>query len=1214
MSRTRHRALGTLAVAAAVVASALPATTMIAAAAESELGAVDDVQTDGPATTFASGDARLRVTFLDDDVFRVEMAPDGEFTDPASTPPDDPDEPDAPIVVGGDGGVTPAVVETADAWELRTDDAIVTVGKDPILLSAATPDGTMLFAETSPLAWDDGEMTQTLARNEQEQFLGGGMQNGRFSHRDQTIQVARNFNWEDGGFPNAVPWYMSSAGYGVLRNTFAPGSYAFEEPVRATHDEERFDAYYVVGDFYAALDGYTELTGRPMMPPVYGLELGDADCYNTSSPTYSGSPKPGKLTTPDALNVAEAYDEHDMPRGWMLVNDGYGCEYVELAETGDALRDHNIQLGLWTERDLTEQEFEVGEAGVRVRKLDVAWVGAGYRHALTACEDAHSGIEDNSDARGYVWMVEGWAGSQRCGVQWTGDHSGSLDAIRWQIPAIHGSGNSGLAFTAGDIDGIFGGSADSYVRDLQWKAFTPVLMTMSGWAGFDKQPWTRGEPYTSINRDYLKLRERLLPYLYTYAAQAHRTGAPVNRSLILEYPDDPKTWDDTTTHQFLAGREFLVAPVYEDAEVRDGIYLPEGTWVDYWTGRLYTGPMTLNGYEAPLDTLPLFVKAGSVVPMWPKGVNNHADVAPDDRLTVDVYPWGAGSFELYEDDGVTRAHAEGASSTQEFTVTAPEGNRGNVDIVIGEREGNYAGKSVERPYEVVAHTGSKPGAVLAGNRPVPALSSREAYDAAETGWFYDAGDVGGVVLVKTAAVASDGTLTVSLKGTSSVGGPHPADSAGLVSLDAPAEMFPGEASDVTVSFTNATARPIPRASLTVEVPDGWTADSAQVARVERGETVEETISVTPPASGAAGRSTITAAATWNSGANAHEARAATTVTVPYGSVDEAFNVVAITDDDNPTPGDFDRGGNSYSAQALAEAGATAGATITSRGVDFTWPSAAAGTPNGLRTAGQVVALRGQGTHLAFLGAEAGQVDGEFEIRYADGTVDRQNMRLPNWCCLPTDVGGSTIALETFYRNTQAGPANHGTAYRIFHNEIRLLPDKEVVSVVLPNRPEITLFAAAFTERELPDPPVGEVWASDLDWLSATNGWGPVERDTSNGESAAGDGNTMSVDGVTYEKGLGVHAESTVSYYVGGACSSLTATIGVDDEVPNGSVRFSVIGDGDVLYQSGVLRGDSAAVDIDVDLDGVNYLDLVVDGAGDGVSADHADWAAARLTC
>lgn len=213
---TRRSASALAAVAALVLplAGLAPATAAAPAASE-RLGAVDDVTADGAATTFASGDARLRVTFLDDDVFRVELAPDGTFTDPAGTPPSDPSAPDARIVIGDDGaGPEPELVETADAWELRTDGAVVTVGKDPILLSAATPDGRTLFAETAPLAWDGGATTQTLARAATEQFLGGGMQNGRFSHRDQTIRIERNFDWDDDGYPNAVPWYLSTAGYG----------------------------------------------------------------------------------------------------------------------------------------------------------------------------------------------------------------------------------------------------------------------------------------------------------------------------------------------------------------------------------------------------------------------------------------------------------------------------------------------------------------------------------------------------------------------------------------------------------------------------------------------------------------------------------------------------------------------------------------------------------------------------------------------------------------------------------------------------------------------------------------------------------------------------------------------------------------------------------------------------------------------------------------
>jgi len=213
-----------------------------------------------------------------------------------------------------------------------------------------------------------------------------------------------------------VPFYLSTAGYGVLRNTFAPGSYRFTDPVRTRHEEHRFDAYWFVGGAKQVIDRYTELTGRPFMPPIYGLEMGDADCYLCHQHR-------GQRHTLDALKVADGYGARDIPLGWMLVNDGYGCGYENLSQAGDGLRKDNMQLGLWTENGLPNQAGEV-QAGVRVRKLDVAWVGPGYQFALDACDTAKKGIEDNSDARGFVWQPVSWAGAQRCGVLWSGDQSG----------------------------------------------------------------------------------------------------------------------------------------------------------------------------------------------------------------------------------------------------------------------------------------------------------------------------------------------------------------------------------------------------------------------------------------------------------------------------------------------------------------------------------------------------------------------------------------------------------------------------------------------------------------------------------------------------------------------------------------------------------------------------------------------------------------------
>ncbi len=623
-----------LALAVALSALAAPAMSHASAADADGLGDVTGFEQHGDSYTFHSGVAALRVDFEDADLFRVWLAPTGEFSDPANDEPADPDAPDADIVVKTDyAGAGSQVHETAAAYVIATSAARLTVTKSPLTLRLADADGDVLWEETAPLSWDDAGTTQSLAQGPQEQFFGGGMQNGRFSHRDQSIEISRDYNWNDGGNPNAAPFYVSSRGYGVLRNTFAPGTYDFGAPVTTTHQEQRFDAYYFVGDAEQVIDGYTELTGRPIAVPMYALEIGDADCY------LHNANRGERETLRDSTAIADGYAEHDMPLGWMLVNDGYGCGYEDLGETGEMLDQHGGELGLWTESDLTEQESEVA-AGVRVRKTDVAWVGSGYRFALDACEQARDGIEDNSDDRATVLTVEGWAGTQRCAATWSGDQSGSWEYIRWQIPTYAGSTMSGQHLTTGDVDGIFGGSAETYVRDLQWKMFLPMTYAMSGWAASDKQPWRYGEPFTNINRKYLQLHERLLPYFYTHTMNATRDGVGATKPLYLNYPDDPHTWGDQVRYEFLAGDDFLVAPVYTDTDRRDDIYLPAGRWVDYWSGRIYEGPRTVQGYHAPLDTLPLFVRAGAIVPEFPEGTLDWQEGKESGRLDLDIYPQG----------------------------------------------------------------------------------------------------------------------------------------------------------------------------------------------------------------------------------------------------------------------------------------------------------------------------------------------------------------------------------------------------------------------------------------------------------------------------------------------------------------------------------------------------------------------------------------------
>ncbi|MEV6398538.1 NPCBM/NEW2 domain-containing protein [Streptomyces sp. NPDC051907] len=148
------------------------------------------------------------------------------------------------------------------------------------------------------------------------------------------------------------------------------------------------------------------------------------------------------------------------------------------------------------------------------------------------------------------------------------------------------------------------------------------------------------------------------------------------------------------------------------------------------------------------------------------------------------------------------------------------------------------------------------------------------------------------------------------------------------------------------------------------------------------------------------------------------------------------------------------------------------------------------------------------------------------------------------------------------------------------------------------------------------PSAGTHALSDLPWASAVSGWGPVERDRSNGEQDAGDGRTLAIGGATYAKGLGVHADSEVVHYLGRGCRSLTVDVGVDDEAggDKGSVVFQVYRDGTKVADSGRLTGADAPRTLTADLTGGMELRLQVSDGGDGVGYDHADWADPRLVC
>jgi len=711
----------------------------------STIGSITDFALNDGIFGVSCGSAALRLQFFREDIVRVWLAWDGEFSDPA-----------AGIVVGKpDLSVKPVFVDEGDHYVMRAfAGSLVTLhaSKSPFKLSMFLGDD-LVWSESQGLSRNSSTTFQTLTSDAGEHYFGGGMQNGRFSHKGARIHISADGNWDEGGNPNAAPVYMSSAGYAVYRNTWKPGFYDFSSHVTTGHNEQRFDAFFMVSapkDFKALLGAYTYLTGPPFMPPAYALGLGDSDCYHNQRHGFS---------THKVLDVAKNYRDNDMPGAWFLPNDGYGCGYGEdpsddfpsdfdvLDDVVSKLHDDGFFTGLWSSTGLPNMEREVAGSGVRIAKTDVGWIGNGYKYAFDSVKLCSDGIEDNSDGRRFIWTVEGWAGTHRMAVMWTGDNSGNFDYIRWQIPTFIGCGFSAQAHVSGDIDGIFGGSPETQVRDLQFKSFMTVMMTMSGWASNpDKQPWTWGEPYTTINRNYLKLKMRLTPYFYSLSRHAYDTGVPPIRAMALEFANDTTTYSPHvgSMQQFMAGSAFLVAPVYtslsQGGSKRDGIYLPAGNWVDYWDYSIKQGPTTIDDYDAPLEKLPVFVQAGSIIPMWPEML--YAGEKPVDTLTLDIYPEGNSEFELYEDDGVTRQALE-SSAFAKTRITAKAGSDalrqgGDVTVDVAATKGSFTGQLSERAYSIQVHVPSAPATVMFDEQSLD-MHTCEELGSVESGWCFGAG-------------------------------------------------------------------------------------------------------------------------------------------------------------------------------------------------------------------------------------------------------------------------------------------------------------------------------------------------------------------------------------------------------------------------------------------------------------------------------------------
>lgn len=270
------------------------------------------------------------------------------------------------------------------------------------------------------------------------------------------------------------------------------------------------------------------------------------------------------------------------------------------------------------------------------------------------------------ERRPFVITRAGYAGVQRYAAVWSGDNDASWDHLALTIPLLTNLSISGVPFVGADVGGFAATTTpELYARWLQAAALTPFFRTHSAADTEQREPWSHGADWERINRASIELRYRLLPYLYTLFAQSETGAAPPLRPLWFDYPHD--TAAALIADEYLVGGDLLVAPVVEQNRRSRKVYLPKGdTWIDWWSGARHEGGKWIV-VDAPLDRLPLLVRAGASVPTQP--VIQHTGEMKNAPLTIAVATGAAGASEIYQDAGDGYAYRKGASRTIKVTVS-----------------------------------------------------------------------------------------------------------------------------------------------------------------------------------------------------------------------------------------------------------------------------------------------------------------------------------------------------------------------------------------------------------------------------------------------------------------------------------------------------------------------------------------------------------------
>jgi alpha-D-xyloside xylohydrolase len=415
--------------------------------------------------------------------------------------------------------------------------------------------------------------------------------------------------------------------------------------------------------------------------------------FRPSSPVYDDMDKRGffidrtKVQSfhPPRMALYDAFNPEARKYYWNLMNDAL----------------FKIGADAWW-LDTTEPETEGRETNLLVtNKVNGGENGARYANEfpLYTTSAVYQGQREASDKkRVFILSRSAYAGAQRnAAATWSGDIDPNWETFRRQIPAGLNYSLSGLPYWTTDIGGFVSANPDDsayrelYVRWFQFGTFCPIFRAHGTRTTNQNEIWSYGPDAQKILVAYDKLRYRLMPYIYSLAWKTTSEGYTIMRPLVMDFREDLRA--QNIGDQFLFGPSLLVNPVTEPRATTRHLYLPPAKWYDFWTGAAIQGGHTLDA-PSPIDRMPLYVRAGSILPLGPD--MQHAAEKTADPIELRVYPGSNGTFTLYEDENDTYNYEKGLHATIPFSwddVTRT--------LTIGDRSGSVPGMLEKRTFRVV---------------------------------------------------------------------------------------------------------------------------------------------------------------------------------------------------------------------------------------------------------------------------------------------------------------------------------------------------------------------------------------------------------------------------------------------------------------------------------------------------------------------------------